>query len=148
MPKLVLSDEELNSIIQDYNNNISMSAIVKKYHHDKNTLKRILQERNIKIRNKAEALQCSQNKLKADVTKRKYKVNDNYFTTQNSKMAYMLGFLMADGNVSQTANRVQICLSEIDNDYLEMFFNEIGGSPVAHYTQRNGSQKICRWQCR
>ena len=40
MPKLKLSNEELNSIIQDYTNNISMRDIVKKYHHDKNTLKR------------------------------------------------------------------------------------------------------------
>lgn len=135
MPKLILSNEELNNIIKEYNNGVSINAIVKKYHHDKNTLKRILQENNIKIRNQTEALQCSQQKNKTNIVKRKYKVNDKYFTSQNSKMAYILGFLMADGNISQTENRVQICLSEIDSDYLEIFFNEIGGSPIAHYTQ-------------
>ena len=62
-------------------------------------------------------------------------------------MAYMLGFLMADGNVSKTDNRVQICLSEQDSDYLQLFYNEIGGSPIVHYTQNEGKQQICRWQC-
>lgn len=33
-------------------------------------------------------------------------VNDNYFSTQNSNMAYIMGFLAADGNVSKKGNRV------------------------------------------
>lgn len=149
MPKLKLSNEELNNIINDYNNGISMTEITKKYHHDRKTLKKYFQENNIdiKIRNIAEALQCSQKKKESDILKRKYAVNDEYFSNQNSKMAYLLGFLMADGNVSSTNNRIQICLSEEDADYLTLFYNEIGGSPVAHYTQNNGKQKICRWQC-
>ena len=147
MPKLKLSNEELNNIIQDYTNNISMREIVKKYRHDKNTLKRILQENDVKLRNRAEALKYSPKKHEADIAKRKYIVNDEYFATQNDKMAYMLGFLMADGNVSKTENRIQINLSEDDSDFLNIFYTEIGGSPIAHYTQNNGKQKVCRWQC-
>lgn len=147
MPKLNLSKEELNNIIQDYTNNLSMIELTKKYHHDKNTLKRILQENNIIIRNRSEALKVSKKKQEADILKRKYIVNDDYFSTQNAKMAYVLGFLMADGNVSKTENRIQINLSELDSEFLNMFYNEIGGSPVAHYTQNNGKQKVCRWQC-
>ena len=41
MPKLILSKEELNDIIKDYNNGMSITRIVKKYHHDRNTIKRI-----------------------------------------------------------------------------------------------------------
>jgi intein-encoded DNA endonuclease-like protein len=62
-------------------------------------------------------------------------------------MAYILGFLMADGNVSKSNNKVQVCLSEQDADFLEIFYKEIGGAPIAHYTQNNGKQEICRWQC-
>lgn len=147
MPKLILSKEELNDIIKDYNNGMSITRIVKKYHHDRNTIKRIFQENNIKIRNMSEALLCSPEKKKADATKSKYKVNTEYFSEQNSKMAYLLGFIMADGNVSKSSNRVQICLAELDSDFLEIFYKEIGGSPVAHFTIKEGKQKICRWEC-
>lgn len=147
MPKLELSNEELNNIITDYTNGISMENIVKKYHHDKNTLKRILMENDITIRNKIEAIQLAREQNDFIPLNRKYKVNDDYFANQNDKMAYFLGFLMADGNVSSTDNKIQICLSEEDADFLEFFYNEIGGSPIAHYTQNNGKQKICRWQC-
>ena len=37
MPKLILSDEELNNILVDYNNGMSMNDIGKKYHHNHNT---------------------------------------------------------------------------------------------------------------
>ena len=121
MPKLILSNEELNNIIQDYTSNISMRELIKKYHHDRNTLKRILQENGIILRNRTTALKCSPKKQEADILKRKYKINDNYFAIQNDKMAYMLGFLMADGNVSKTENLIQINLSEMDSDFLNMF---------------------------
>ena len=149
MPKLNLSEEELNNILTDYNNGISMADICKKYHHNKNTLKKYFQDHNVDIhlRNQKEALYVSQKKKESDKLKRKYKVNHEYFSKQNSNMAYLLGFLMADGNVSKKENRIQICLSEIDADFLELFYQEIGGSPIAYYTQNNGKQKICRWQC-
>ena len=45
-------------------------------------------------------------KQKSNILKRKYFVKDDYFSTQNNRMAYILGFLMADGNVSSTDNRI------------------------------------------
>lgn len=53
---------------------------------------------------------------------------------------------MADGNVSKTNNRIQVCLSELDSEFLELFYNEIGGSPIAHY-KINNKQEVCRWEC-
>lgn len=149
MPKLKLSNEELNNILIDYNNGMSMSGITKKYHHDKNTLKKYFIEHNINIhiRNKSESLSCSQEKKKSDLLKRSYMVNDNYFSSQNNKMAYFLGFIMADGNVAKNSNRIQICLAEKDSEFLELFYKEIGGTPVAHYFARKGTQPICRWEC-
>jgi DNA-binding transcriptional regulator WhiA len=146
MPKLKLSNEELNNIIFDYSSGMSMDNVVKKYHHDKNTLKKILKENNIQVRDRKEARDILDQEVINQI-KRKYQVNDNYFSEQNNKMAYILGFLMADGNVSKSNNKVQVCLSEQDADFLEIFYKEIGGAPIAHYTQNNGKQEICRWQC-
>lgn len=147
--KLKLSKEELDNILLDYEKGFSLLSISKKYHHNPNTLKKYFKENNIDIilRNKTEGIKASPKKKIADELKRKYQVNDTYFSNQNSKMAYFLGFLMADGNVSKTNNRIQVCLSEEDSEYLNIFYIEIGGTPVAHYITNNGKQKICRWQC-
>lgn len=147
MPKLNLSKEELNNILADYNSGISLAKICEKYHHHRTTLIKYFQEHGIKVRTKGESLRCSQAKKDADMAKRKYTVNENYFSSQNAKMAYFLGFLMADGNVAKKNNRIQVCLSEQDSDFLEIFYNEIGGSPVAHYSYHGNKEQICRWEC-
>ena len=72
-------------------------------------------------------------------------VKTDYFSTQNSNMAYIMGFLAADGNVSKEGNRVQSQLSIKDKDQLEMFHQEIGGCEVYEYTS-NGYQ-CCGWHC-
>ena len=145
MPKLNLSIEELNNILNDYNNGMSMHDISEKYHHSHKSLRRYFLEHNIPIRNKKEALLVSEKKKKADANRRIYSVNDCFFSEQNSDMAYLLGFLMADGNVSKKDNRIQIVLSNIDKDFLIKVQEKIGGSPVVEYLY-NGRLTI-RWQC-
>ena len=46
------------------------------------------------------------------------KVNHNYFSIPNANMAYIMGFLAADGNVQEKGNRIQSQLSIIDKDQL------------------------------
>ena len=75
----------------------------------------------------------------------KIKVNNEYFSTQNSIMAYLLGFIAADGNVSSKDNRLQIQLSFKDYDFLCKIQKEIGGCEVYEYTS-NG-HKCCGWHC-
>lgn len=72
-------------------------------------------------------------------------VNNNYFSNQNEKMAYIIGFLAADGNVSKEGNRVQSQLSIKDKDQLEMLHREIGGCEVYEYLS-NG-YRSCGWHC-
>ena len=148
MPNLKLSDSELNNIITDYNNGMSMDQITKKYHHDKNTLKKYFKKHNIDIvlRNRQEAILCSQKRQKANEEKRKYFVKDDYFSEQNANMAYIMGFIMADGSISKKDNRIQICLSENDADFLKIFYNEIGGSQIVYYKVKD-KYPTCRWQC-
>ena len=145
MPKLVLSEEEWNNIIADYTAGMSMIQIAKKYHHGISTLRRIFQEKGITLRSKEESINTDYYRQLQSDTHKHYSVCQTYFDTQNSDMAYILGFLMADGNISTKNNRVQIALSAIDIDILYQIYNRLGGSPVATYTY-NG-RPYCRWQC-
>ena len=72
-------------------------------------------------------------------------VNNNYFSSQNERMAYILGFLAADGNVSKQGNRIQSQLSIKDKDQLIMIQSEIGGCEVYEY--RSNEHLSCGWQC-
>lgn len=72
-------------------------------------------------------------------------VNNNYFSEQNNRMAYIMGFLAADGNVSKNGNRIQSQLSIKDKEHLEMIQSEIGGCKVYEY-ESNG-YKSCGWHC-
>ena len=72
-------------------------------------------------------------------------VNNNYFSEQNNRMAYIMGFLAADGNVSKNGNRIQSQLSLKDKGHLEMIQSEIGGCEVYEY-ESNG-YKSCGWHC-
>ena len=72
-------------------------------------------------------------------------VNNNYFSKQNNRMAYIMGFLAADGNVSKNGNRIQSQLSLKDKGHLEMIQSEIGGCEVYEY-ESNG-YKSCGWHC-
>ena len=72
-------------------------------------------------------------------------VNTNYFSVQNHNMAYIMGFLAADGNISKNGNRIQSQLSIKDKNQLEMIHNEIGGCEVYEYSS-NGYPS-CGWHC-
>ena len=72
-------------------------------------------------------------------------VNNNYFSEQNNRMAYIMGFLAADGNVSKNGNRIQSQLSLKDKGHLEIIQSEIGGCEVYEY-ESNG-YKSCGWHC-
>lgn len=72
-------------------------------------------------------------------------VNNDYFSTQNNRMAYILGFLAADGNISEKGNRIQSQLSIKDIEHLQMIQKEIGGCEV--YTYLSNGYESCGWHC-
>lgn len=78
-------------------------------------VKKILKEHGIKIRTYIE----SKDNL------RKYECDDEYFKTQSHNMAYILGLLASDGNVSSKGNQITIQLDSGDIQLLEEIRKEI-----------------------
>ena len=64
------------------------------------------------------------------------KVNHNYFSAPNANMAYIMGFLAADGNVQEKGNRIQSQLSVIDKDQL------IKGLIALQLLNKNQNQEV------
>lgn len=75
---------------------------------------------------------------------RKYPVIDDYFSYENENMAYILGFLAADGNVSKKENTISINLSAVDAEFLEEIQKKVGGRPIKLFTNSKG-YNIASW---
>lgn len=48
----------------------------------------------------------------------RYKINEDFFTSQNENMAYLLGLIASDGCISNTDNQIYIELKREDKDLL------------------------------
>lgn len=64
--------------------------------------------------------------LNHKVLNKKYKVNEDYFNSIDTKdKAYFLGLLYADGCISSNSNVIQIALQKEDENILEVFSKKI-----------------------
>lgn len=78
---------------------------------------------------------------------RKYSVNDDYFKTQSHNMAYILGFLAADGNIAKKENKIDLALAESDKEILEKINQEIENTrPIKIYDRHDGHQLTAKLQ--
>lgn len=164
-----MTQQEINSIIIDYQNGLTLNELIKKYHHKHKIIHDVLTNNGIEIRSQGKKGQekivldptieqkiinnyqsgkgliasgkefgVSYYKVKAILDKynitcrnkhesiqiknkvnRKYFCNENYFKTQSADMAYILGFLAADGTVRKDNNEIKITLAECDSELLE-----------------------------
>lgn len=89
---LILNGEKVNDISSRYN--VHFSIIYK-----------ILNSNNIKYKHGS----------------RKYKLNENIFSTYNPESCYWAGFIAADGTIYE--NMVKITLHNIDMDHIQKFIN-------------------------
>lgn len=107
-----------------------------------NQVKKILKNNNIYIRNHYEANVIA-NKARA------YKKNENYFSTENHNMAWILGFLAADGTIRKNSNSIKITLSKVDREILEKIKKEIEiENPIKDYFTNNGFEiSELTWTC-
>lgn len=132
--KTQLSQEEIDVIIDAYcNKKYGLVKTGKLVGVNQRIVRKVLISNNIHIRSLAEANRAN------SVNVRKYGVNDDYFDNESSNMAYILGFLAADGTVTKNGNRIKIGLSSVDREFLELIKEELGvESNIFDYETSNG----------
>lgn len=101
-------------------------------HSTPNTVKAELVKRGIHIRNFSEAAMAS-NKNRAS------EKDETYFQRQCPNMAWILGFIAADGSIRKDCNEIKIGLAIKDKEILERIITEMQlPVKVKEYTTNNG----------
>lgn len=118
-----------NNIIVDYKNNMSIRALEEKYSVTRTSISKFLTELGVKTT--------------VGNHYRKYTHNENFFEViDNQIKAYWLGFMFADGYITNKSNdygqdQFGICISEIDIKLLEDFIQDLSATNpinrVPHY---------------
>ncbi len=83
-------------------------------------VKKILKGAGIRLRTHREAVILRNKKSK------KYDNNSNYFSTESPNMAYIMGFIAADGTIRKNSNSIKITVSRRDRELLEKIKEEVG----------------------
>lgn len=117
-----------DDIITRYNNNETLRDISNSYSITEYVIKKVLEINGIKIRTLKEVKYIRDRRFQAEtntnnVNGRTFSLNHNYFKIWNDDMAYILGFIYADGNVKGT--QLSIGLSEIDTELLELIKDKL-----------------------
>ena len=129
-----LSQEVIDKIIYDYTiNKYGLIKTGKNNGVGERIVRRDLLENKIHIRSRSEAA------IVSNIQRRQFNVDDNYFSTENSNMAYLLGFLASDGTVDKKNNRIKIGLSSIDKEFLVNIKEELKyEGDILAYISSNG----------
>ena len=129
-----LSQKVIDKIIYDYTvNRYGLIKTGKQNGVGDRIVRRILLESKIHIRSQSEAA------IIANIQRRQFNLNDNYFSSENERMAYLLGFLASDGTIDKKNNRIKIGLSSVDKDFLIMIKKELGyEGDILDYQTSNG----------
>lgn len=126
---MVTKDLE-QAIVEDYlSKQIFIKDICKKYNISNYIFNSILKKNNIEKYDPHFLYPQNQ---------KKYPLNESFFDTENPEMAYVLGFLAADGTVRKNTNDVKLTLAEQDKEILEKFYKHIGGRPIKIYEDSKG----------
>lgn len=105
-------------IIENYKSGKGLIASGQEFGVGYYKVRTILDAHNIPRRNKSESIKVR------NVVLRKYHFNENYFKNMNPNVAYVLGFLAADGTISSKSNCLKITVAERDSELLEKFKEE------------------------
>ena len=98
--------------------------------------KEILENNGYHLRNRHEAIVAA-NKG------RNLLGNHNYFQKESSNMAWLLGFLAADGSIEKNRNVIKLALSSVDKEILEKINEKTQNTrPLEFYTRKETGHKI------
>lgn len=121
-----LTQEQKTEIIRQYKDGKSSNTIAKQFGVLPGSIRSLLKRRGIARRSKSEA-------------HRQYTLNEAAFDEINSKSAYWVGFLFADGCVyrgNRTTGVLAIGLSAVDESHLQKFKTFLGSNHRLYYTER------------
>lgn len=141
-PKVKLTEEEKQIVIKTYTEEKKGLAACARAigHNDINLIKKVLKEANVNIRNFSEAATVS------NINRKKFLLNDMYFQTESHNMAYILGFIAADGTVRKDNNEIKITLNANDAELLEKISEELELSrPIKFFTNSKGYECCTLW---
>lgn len=129
-----LSQKVIDKIIYDYTvNRYGLIKTGKQNGVGERIVRKVLLENKIHIRSQSEAA------IIANIQRRQFNLNDNYFSSENERMAYLLGFLASDGTIDKKNNRIKVGLSSVDKDFLIMIKKELGyEGDILDYQTSNG----------
>lgn len=127
----ILTLEEEKLVCDTYRNTNRVKDCQLIIHSGQEVVKRCLQKYGLY---KTQKETVTQNNIK----RRKYEVRDDFFDIETSEMAYILGFIAADGTVRKDSNEIKIGLSAKDAELLEKFKAYIGGRDLKYYTTQDG----------
>ena len=131
--KKTIEQYKIEGIINNYvNKGYGLIKSGKEFDIGQTAVKRILQENNIHVRNLQEANTLHRDKIKMPL-------NDNYFKTQSSNMAYILGILASDGTIKKDRNEIRLTLQRNDREILEKIHAELQMTrPIRDFEDRKG----------
>ena len=106
-------------------------------------LKKFLFENGIHIRTQKEAA------IQSNIN-RTFKKNIQYFDKQSHNMAWILGFLAADGTIRKDSNQIKLTVADKDKEILEKIRAEIGiENEVKSFVTKNGYESCTlAWTCK
>ena len=94
-----------------FDNNLGISATARHFDVDRGTLRDAFIKNNMKFISRKDG---------------KLKVNSDYFKIIDTEhKAYWLGFLIADGYLCTSKNRLELCLAKIDKEHIELFKKDL-----------------------
>lgn len=115
------SQEIIDKVIDNYvNKHMGRLASGREFGLSDRAVKKILKDAGIRLRTHREATILRNKKLK------KYDNNSNYFSTESPNMAYIMGFIAADGTIRKNSNSIKITVSRRDRELLEKIKEEVG----------------------
>ncbi len=139
-----MTEEQQKELVHLYKDEYkSLIYCAKQFHTYPAKIKQELLQLNVRIRNHAEA-NIITNKGRAV-----YSCQTDFFQTQSSDMAWLLGFLAADGCVRKNSNEIKIGLARVDREILERIQSLLKvTAPIKDYTTKNGYDCSClKWTC-
>jgi hypothetical protein len=138
-----------NEIVNKYTNNptYSLAELSREYKIAPKTIRKILEFHKIHVRSMIEIKTITNYENR--FCNRKYTVNYEYFKRWSNNMAYILGFIYADGCVEDNDSRLNIRLQYDDIELLEKIKKELCYTgKVTKYNSKIGDKKYksCKLQ--